>query len=361
MRPDEKATTGKRTQRNSNVEVLRMFVMFGILLWHVTVHGYGLAHMGDFNMLTVEHGMMNSLSVALFASCVDLFVLISGYYGIRFSLKTLARFEGQAIFYSYITALGAFVLMENIEILSTRFWFPIICGRWWFLTTYIMLSLIAPILNEGIRRLTERQHLTIIILFVIINCFGYLFIRREWNGQNLQSFILIYIIGQYLRAYKDKYRLLADRGKMSLALAACVAINFAAVYFCLQEGAAYPKLVHRYMMLYLSYSNPVIVLQSVLILCLALTLAPTYDKRINLTAKHVFGVYLITEGIGSRLYKALRGLFDNSFLLGMAACIVVFALCLLIEAARSRGYDFLYDRISPKAHRLFSRTVRRNA
>lgn len=231
-----------RKQRNTNVEVLRLLVMFGILLWHVTVHGYSLAHMGELGMLKIEHDIMNSLSVAIFAPCVDLFVLISGYYGIKFSFNTLSRFEGQAIFYSYITALGAIILISDWHNLPGRL-FPIIGGRWWFLTTYVMLLVIAPILNNGIKQLSERQHMTIIILFIIINCFGYLFIRHTANGSNLQSFILVYIIGRYLHNYKDKYKVLSNIKVMSLCFIICTTINLAAIYFCLHVGTHYPKLM----------------------------------------------------------------------------------------------------------------------
>lgn len=111
----------QKKTRNTNVEVLRMLIMFGILLWHVTVHGYGLAHMEEYGMLTIEHDFMNSLSVAMFAPCVDLFVLISGYYGIKFSFKTMVRFEGQAVFYSYLTALGAFLLLGHCNGLAGNY------------------------------------------------------------------------------------------------------------------------------------------------------------------------------------------------------------------------------------------------
>lgn len=331
--------------RNTNVEVLRMLVMFGILLWHVTVHGYNLAHMEKYNMLTIEHDFMNSLSVALFVPCVDLFVLISGYYGIKFSFKTLAKFEGQAIFYSYITALGAILLLGDYSKLPQRL-FPIIGNRWWFLTTYVMLCIIAPILNEGIKRLTEKQHLSMIFLLVIINGFGYLIIRHTQNGSNLQSFILVYIIGRYLHTYKDKFKIFTDMRVIVPCLIVCTALNFCAIYTCLQAGTTYPKLVTQGIMLYLSYSNPVILLQAILILCAVLSFNPTSNVRINTIAKNVFGVYLITEGIGSYLYKILKDIFNDNFLFGLFACILVFSVCLIIEAIRSKVYDLMCNKFA---------------
>lgn len=334
-----------RKQRNTNVEVLRTLVMFGILLWHVTVHGYGLAHMGEMNTLVVEHDFINSLSVAMFAPCVDLFVLISGYYGIRFSFKTLARFEGQAIFYSYIMIIGAFLLLGHCSGMAGRL-FPIMGNRWWFLTTYVMLFIIAPLLNEGIKRLTESQHRTMILLLVIINCFGYLLISHIPNGSNLQSFILVYIIGRYLHDYKDKFKIFSDMRMIALAIVVCTVINLAAIYLCLQLGVAYSKLIAKGIMLYLSYSNPVILLQAILILCGVLLLKPTFNKRLNSVAKHVFGVYLITEALSMHLYKPLKDIFNDNFILGLSACVVVFVVCLMVEAVRSKVYNALLEKVS---------------
>lgn len=336
--------------RNSNVETLRLFVMFGILLWHVTVHGYGLAYMQSSDTLTIEHDFMNALSTAMFVPCVDIFVLISGYYGIKFSFKTLARFECQAIFYSYLMAFAAFYFFGNSNNLLEKI-FPIIGNRWWFLTVYVMLLIIAPILNEGIKRLTEKQHLAIIVMLVAINCIGYMFLRQIGNGNTLQFFILLYLIGQYLHSYKDKYKMFANTRLTVLLSIICTAINFIAVYFCLQSCVQHPILVTKYMMLYLSYNNPVVLLQAIFILCAVLSLNPTFNIKINTLARHVFAVYLITECAGKTFYKMLKDCFNSNFFFGMSACIGVFFVCLLIEAIRSKCYDIICNKVSLLRHK----------
>lgn len=331
----------KYKQRNTNVEVLRMLVMFGILLWHVTVHGYGLAHMAQNGVSVIDHEFMNSLCVALFAPCVNLFVLISGYYGIHFSLKTICRFEAQAVFYSVVMAAVVWFAFGELNAGKLAVVFPVLRNRWWFLTTYILLFTFAPIINEGVRRLTERQHLTLIALFCALNAIA------THNGSCMQSFLLVYLIGRYLNMYKDKRKILTNKKIITLGWLLCTAINLAAIYFCWQAGVEHPELITKGIMAYLNYSNPVILLQSILILCGVLALKPTFNGRTNSVAKHVFGVYLITEALAMHLYKPLKDVFNDSFMLGMAACIVVFTVCLMVEAVRSKGYNVILDKFSP--------------
>lgn len=194
-----------RKQRNSNVEMLRIVIMFGILLRHVTWHGFGLADMTD--GATVDYGFMNSLCVSLFAPSVDLFVLISGYFSIKLKKSSLVRMEVQALFYSYVLAVIMYFMFRDLVVPVHRVAFPVLCSHWWFLSTYILLMFVAPIINEGVKRLTEKQHLLIIMSMVVLNGVGKL-LGFEIGGSDFRSFIIVYLIGQYLALYKDKYKAL---------------------------------------------------------------------------------------------------------------------------------------------------------
>lgn len=337
-------------KRNSNVEILRIVIMFAILLWHVTVHGFGLARIQPGG--TIDYQFLNSLCAALFVPCVNLFVLISGYYGIKLKSKTLVRFELQAIIYASAVYFTISLADHdfNVYYFIKDALFPVMGFRWWFLTTYIMLFILSPILNEGISRLTKKQHLAIIILFLIYNGIAHL-LRLTICGYDLPSFIHIYIIGQFLFRYKDDYRLFHNRRIISTGILICLVINFVVVYACLTFG--YKRSIYTtFINVYLGYSNPIIILQSVLIFCYVLSCRPTYNKNVNNIAKHVFAVYLITEAIRMPLYLYLKGMFLNNFLLGLALCLLVFAGCIIVEMVRAyfcnRLIDYAYNHISIK-------------
>lgn len=327
------------SQRNSNVEMLRILIMYGILLWHVTMHGFGFSEIKGNE--TIEYEFANSLCVAMFAPCVNLFVLISGYYGMKFRARTLARFEAQAIFYSISLAAAAWLFFGNQSIKSLNVIFPIVGFRWWFLTIYITLLIIAPIVNEGISKLTKRQHLVIIILLFFLNGICS-FLKQTRAGGDLSSFIHLYLIGQYLYRYKSGYRLFSKQGWTVMGSLICFVVNFLFIFLTLKYGNNAPlgDAKPTPTMLYLNYSNPIIILQSIFILCTVLSFKPTYIKNINMVSKHVFSVYLITEVVGLRLYIALKNIFVNNLFLGLLASALVFAICILIEIPRNAVYEW---------------------
>lgn len=334
----------ERKQRNSNVEMLRIVIMFGILLWHVTWHGFGLVNTSVNEAL--DYGFMNSLCISLFAPSVDLFVLISGYYSIKLRKSSLLRMEVQAVFYSYLLAVIMYFMFRDLGVSVIRVALPVLCNHWWFLSTYVLLMFAAPVINEGVKKLTERQHLLIILSMVVLNGVGKL-LNTDISGYDFLSFIIVYLTGQYLSLYKDKYSVLSNCETMLTGGVICFAINFMVSYYCLSAGE------RGAIRVYTGYCNPVILLYAVFVLCFVLSLKPVFSRRINAVAKHVLAVYLVTEALGVQLYKPLKDLFVFNFFAGLGGCVLVFLICILVEAIRSSAYDRLVRRVRTYIHRPF--------
>lgn len=72
-------------KRNTNIEVLRLVLMLAILCWHILVHGYGFGG-GKMECLSDEVGITFA---SLFAPATYCFMFISGYYGLKFSVKKM--------------------------------------------------------------------------------------------------------------------------------------------------------------------------------------------------------------------------------------------------------------------------------
>lgn len=190
--------------RNSNIELLRIVALFGILLWHISMHGFGYANIEE---QPVDYVWWNSICASVFAPCVNIFILISGYYGLKLKRNSLIKLESQALFYSFMK-MGTIFLLTGEYILSQNIinFTPIIGRVWWFLTDYVLLMLSSPIINEGAKRLSDKQLLYIIIGWLIINGVGML-IRLDINGSNFQSFFLVYLVGIYIRKINDRVEL----------------------------------------------------------------------------------------------------------------------------------------------------------
>ena len=69
-------------ERQSNIELLRCFAMLCIIVYHLLIFVVSPLHYGE--------SLYQALQIPLHIG-VPLFVLISGYFGIRFSLRGLMR------------------------------------------------------------------------------------------------------------------------------------------------------------------------------------------------------------------------------------------------------------------------------
>ena len=138
--------------RNSSIELLRIVAMFSIVLGHVFYHGF-------------QGQLAESDLLRPFTNCgVNVFILISGYYGIKFKWKTLLDLLLMVSFYTIISGVFRyFIDGTNINIRQLSGIILPFSGNhfYWFITCYIMLYLLAPIINEGIEHLYRQRMLKI--------------------------------------------------------------------------------------------------------------------------------------------------------------------------------------------------------
>ena len=149
--------------RETNIEFLRFLLMFMICVWHTMVHGYDYKNMSD-SVMPDNRGV---ILMGLCVPAVDTFMLISGYYGIKYSLDKLFRLIIQALLISNtVIFIKYFFYNGNLEFYYQLF--PISSECWWFLSVYIVIMLLSPIINGGIQLISSKQFLQILIpLFFI--------------------------------------------------------------------------------------------------------------------------------------------------------------------------------------------------
>ena len=150
--------------RDSNIELLRIVCMIMILNLHtfwipesLTLKSLNLA-----NVITI---FSESLSVC----AVNSFVLISGYYSIKWKWRSLLSLIYQVYF---------FIIVVYIILLATRFihfnwidfFYRLNCIRfsYWFITSYVVLYVLSPILNTYINNASKKKLVFFLIAFYII-------------------------------------------------------------------------------------------------------------------------------------------------------------------------------------------------
>lgn len=157
--------------RNIGVEFGRVLMMFGICIIHVMNVNRPMA---TFDSLSYLHGLVTA--------CVDGFVFISGYYGIRFSVRKLAGLYLTAVYCVVISGFGLYGCGYSVEeagVASVRQ----ICGGWWFLHAYAVLMFFAPLVNAIFDGDNNPKRLFGLFLPVIVLVFGWTWISTSLNSR----------------------------------------------------------------------------------------------------------------------------------------------------------------------------------
>jgi len=127
--------------RESNIELLRIVAMFMILIRHAGFYALGINTSCKTETLFLT-GCEFFCSVG-----VNVFILISGWFGINCTLKGALKFIFQCLFYScgiYITLYFAGIIDLSVLGLSECFYLRKIN---WFPKAYLCLFILAPIIN----------------------------------------------------------------------------------------------------------------------------------------------------------------------------------------------------------------------
>lgn len=266
--------------RTSNVELIRIVAMALIVIGHILFHGFKI----DFSM---SQGIYAFTVIG-----VNLFVLITGYFGINFKWKSLISLIGTTVFYYALSFLCS-ILFFNETILPNKvinLFLPMSRnGYWWFISAYIFLYLLSPIFTIALKNMTEKQLIVLVIILTYINCgSGWLFGNSiNVTGYNTMNFIYIYFIGYCLSKYKIQYKL--KRYQWLIIYLTFTIIN--------------PFILGSYPIKMMSYNNPLVIIATISLF----SFISSYNfksKSINFIASCTLPIYLLQDGmLGQHIYK----------------------------------------------------------
>ena len=176
--------------RNSNIELLRVIAIVLIVTMHLCVPFRQNAEILDNIILSIVNAIGNT--------GVTIFVLISGYYGIKKNINKTLMLANVTLFWSL------FYLAVNFDNLGlkdiVKCIFPIITGNYWFISSYIILSILAPLLNFSDKLQFKKTILILLLFYVISPSFIGLELLHD-SGKGIINMFLIYLIGRYIQLY----------------------------------------------------------------------------------------------------------------------------------------------------------------
>lgn len=224
---------------------------------------------------------------ALSIVCVDVFVLISGWFGIRPNTKKMSSFIFQCFFFlGGLYLVSIFVGFGELNGQGILGCFGLL--NWnWFIKAYIGLCIIAPILNKFISESTEKQLRIILIWFYIFQTiYGWLFSAAQFieQGYSVFSFVGLYLLAQYTRKYCIEKINNVSTYKFVLIFTSIVILNTLWGYISILKGIPFFSCIFNYI-------SPLVILASVTLLLLFQKIK-FQNKIVNWIAASSFAVFL---------------------------------------------------------------------
>lgn len=329
--------------RQSNIELLRIVSMSFIVIFHFLQWGVGIENMNPY--------LYQALIV--FNICgVNLFVMISGYFGIKWSILSFIRLAGMIMFFSVFCLIcGIYLFDMNISLIRVikSIVLPFTSTGYWFLQCYLGLYLIAPILTKGLASMTTnrlKQLIIIMTLVTVLSCW-YADSKLNADGFGIFHFIYLYIVGYGLR-----HIILPELSSTKwfvisiLSLIADIMVAYGFDFY-------YNDYLNKYSIgAAKAYDNPFVICASIAMFMMFVKLKIGSIKFINLVASCSLGCYLLQDGFLRNPIYEYQKMFivEHSNILTIIMFIISFFTFWLLAFILHRIYLGLFcilkDRVS---------------
>lgn len=347
----------KHGQRQSNIELLRCLLMFMVVTLHYNNAQMGGAFAGaeGINMRILQ--LLEAFSIC----AVDCFVLISAYFLSATQKRNIWKPVNlllMSIGYKLVCYIVTVYL--GLEGLTASGLLVCFLPNNWFVVLFCVMYMISAYINPLFDHLGKKQLENLIVISLImfsvyptivegaadyfhleaiLDGMGTVTKEGSGSGYTIVNFLMLYLIGGYLRKYppkpgKIRYLLLF------LVLTAC---DFVLAWF---SGT------------YTSYANILVILQAVMLFLAFLNLDMGHNSVINMISKSAFGIYLIhTCGLFVRHFWARFHIPEyasgtpGKLLLNAFISVTAMYLCCLVVDLGRRSLVWVFRKIFVKIKR----------
>lgn len=349
----------KKTVRNSNIELLRILAIGGVIVLHFNNAniGGGFNHVANNSMKLYLLYVLESISIC----AVDVFILISGYFMVESYRRDIKKVLTLLIQVSIFgVAIYSFRVIFGEATFSVKGLLSAFLPANYFVILYVVLYLISPYINIIFSKLSfidlKQMMVLLFLLFSVwptavdvlceisgkeivglssVGAYG-----SQW-GYSLINFILLYIIGGYLR--KCDAKSFVSKRFLFFAFFTCLGVlvlwarcNDKIGFFA--ERSAW------------EYCNPFVIGEAVSLFLIFAQQKPRYSRLVNHLAGGVFTVFLlhsvliVPQFIAEMVSKSL----PMVIILYMIYSSYIFIVCVIIHC--------IYDAITkPIFNRLFKK------
>lgn len=275
------STFSSYSQRESSFELMRIVAQYMIIVYHILMVWW--FHMTS-NPDIVYQVMWIPLHVA-----VPCYVLVSGYFGIKFSLRGLFRIIANLFIYGLCLYLIRVYAFHETHLVIRRALFFVSSTGQWFIRIYMYLYLLAPIINKVIKSLSAQNRIAVLVLLAWISCWcGFMnFEPSLYEGKNLVHFCFLYLLGNTLSQYKEKLNQIATY-KVLIAYLLVNALSVVGGYYALLKAPQNTLLFN----LFFSYNSMILILNAILFFMLFMRIK-LKSGFVNYIATSSLAIYML--------------------------------------------------------------------
>lgn len=334
-----------KTERNSSIELLKLIAMIMIVISH-SLPRYGAyesyidfsaARMGFSNLILYVFYYFGQIGNAIFIVCSSWFLLESN----KTKLEKIRYIYADTFLFSILWLVIVVLLGFNVSAkLLVKSLLPVLCKNNWFISCYIIFYLLHPLLNFCIKRINQRQHLSVVL-------FGggiYSVLATLWSDTYYYTyvvgFILLYLIVAYIKLYAKEFSDSAKYNRYVLIAASCVLVML--ISFTQFLGTRL-EFFSNQMLKWNCFNNPLIILIAVALLNL-FKAKNFFHRGINEVMSVSLLIYIIHENILFREYiKPLwwQWVYENYSYRYIIVWVLLFTgICFLVSALAACCYKF---------------------
>lgn len=300
------------------MEFLRLMSMALVLVIHAnTAYQPWPIDQTDVQAVPV-HCFLRFLIESLCIVCVNAFVLLSGWFGIKFSLRRLLSFIFQVLFFSLILSFlpnhqGKRLIIDIVTL-----------NQYWFVRAYIILFIISPALNLLAEHAPKKVFQYVLVAFFVMQTVFSYISNSSWfdDGFSPLPFIGLYLLSRYIRIYQPKFATFKKQVDLAVYLGVTVLLATLSVVLFKWFGTGGRMF---------NYTNPLVILSSVSFLLFFTKIKMKDNRVINWIAASSVGAYLLHMNpcfFQSYYIHTLQSFsrWDSSILICIAALVFMIAV-----------------------------------
>ena len=330
----------KQPIRQSNIELLRIIAMLMVLTLHTRYDGILSVYDGTIDASHITRFFFESIS----SVGVNIFVFISGYFGIKLRKTSIASFAFQVYYFAMLAFVGSCLLAGSLHVGSATYLkllFPL-SHNVWFVPCYFILMLLSPILNsfiegKSVKQLALHTLGLYAIAFVWTNLWGCV---DGFSGYSWGFFIILYLTGATIRKWSTAHSVRKSYCFMGYLICSILTVIIAIIQSRYPIGQS----------LIWVYDFPIVYVSSVCLFLFFVQMNIESSRVINTIASSSFAVLLFHMSACSQFKVVCQYIFEHFnggvvILLTTCAVVLYYVISMLLDQPRKYLFKIIKDRI----------------